>query len=70
MTIKYALKAIRKTVSHILTKRLGGMLYKARPDIKKDLRVLHNTIAKSLNGNCAIQVFTNQPISQLYLDSI
>lgn len=54
MTVKYALKAIRKTVSHILTKRVTSTLNKARPEMKRDARIVHNTIAKSMNGNSTI----------------
>jgi hypothetical protein len=70
VAIKYTLKAIRKTVGHLLTKRASSMLFKARTDMKKDTRLIHNTIAKSLNGNIAIKIFTAQKMNQVYTASI
>jgi hypothetical protein len=49
-TIRYALKCIKKTISPLLTKRASKLYYKVKRDAKNDPAIIHNTIAKTLNG--------------------
>ena len=59
-TIKYALKCIKKTISPLLTKRVAKLYYKAKKDAKKDNGIVHNTVAKTLNGSIGIVAYGRQ----------
>lgn len=49
-TIRLALKCIKKTISPLLTKRAAKLYYNIKKAAKADVAVIHNTIAKTLNG--------------------
>lgn len=67
-TIKYALKCIKKTISPLLTKRAAKLYYRVKKDAKKDNSVVHNTIAKTLNGAIAIVAYGRQTQDKKFIE--
>jgi hypothetical protein len=69
-TIKYALKCIKKTIGPLLTKRAAKLYYRVKKDIKKDNAIVHNTIAKTINGSIRIVAFGRQNQDKKFVDML
>jgi CMP-N-acetylneuraminic acid synthetase len=55
--VSYVLKDIRKIIGHPLIERASRIYATVSPDVKSNKQMIHDTIAKNLNGNILTTIY-------------